>query len=246
MNLQFPLLCKKFVAMCYRLSNTANKEKIENEFGAIFRYPKLYKFNPIINGLEESFVSVITCKEPEKVSYAIWGILPDQFEEEWEDYQNVQNTLNIDHDKIYSDPLFSEAVKTRRCLIIVTGFFTYYLHHGELYPYYVHLPNGKPFGLAGIYNQLKDGFITCGLILSEANSFISHINSNQKMPLSLNKEDQDLWLNEETNEFVIKKILNNNVDLDFKAHPIAKEFYKAGITYDSVLEPVYYKNIPKC
>lgn len=232
--------------MCYRLSNTAKREVIENEFGAIFRYPKLHKFNPIINGLEESFVSVVTCKEPKKISYAIWGILPGQFEEDWEDFQNVQNTLNIDHDKIDDNPLFSEAVKTRRCLIIVTGFFTYYLHEGELYPYYVHLDNDKPFALAGIYNQLKDGFITCGLILSEANSFISHIhNSNHKMPLSLNKEDQDLWLNKNTSAFLINELLNKNVDIDFKAHPIAKEFHKVGITYDSVLEPVYYKNIPK-
>lgn len=237
---------ENLTVMCYRLSNTAKREVIENEFGALFKYPKLHKFNPIINGLEESFVSVITSKDPKVISYAIWGILPGQFEEDWEDFQNVQNTLNIDHDKIEDDPLFNESIKTRRCIIIVTGFFTYYLHKGELYPYYVHLSEDQPFALAGIYNQLKDGFITCGLILSEANSFISKIhNSNHKMPLSLDKEHQDIWLNEDTNELEIQNILNKSIHMDYHAHPIAKEFHKIGITYDSVLEPVYYKNIPK-
>lgn len=232
--------------MCYRLSNTAKRELIEDEFGALFKYPKLHRFNPIINGLEESFVSVITCKASTEISYAIWGMLPGKFEEDWEDFQNVQNTLNIDHDKIDADPLFSEAVNTRRCIIIVTGFFTYYLHNGELYPYYVHLENDKPFALAGIYNQLNDGFITCGLVLSHANSFISQIhNSNHKMPMALNQEAQDVWLNENTCKSEIKDVLNTQTNLDFEAHPIAKEFHKRGITYDSILDPVDYKDIPK-
>lgn len=232
--------------MCYKLSNTATKEEIEYEFGIDFKYPKLHMNNPIINGLEESFIPVQTLEKPGEILYAIWGILPPHFEENWEDFQSVQNTLNIDFDKIEVDPLFKSSLQKRRCIIIVTGFFTYYLHQGELYPYYVHIKDNKPFALAGLYNELNDGFITSTLILSEANSFISHIhNSNHKMPLSLNKDEQNVWLKKRATDAEIDHILNSDTALDYEAHPIAKEFHKIGITYDSVLDPVYYKNIPK-
>ncbi|WP_299125749.1 SOS response-associated peptidase family protein [uncultured Winogradskyella sp.] len=232
--------------MCYRLSNTANKHAIEEEFNVQFKYPKLHRNNPVINGLEESFISVITMEEPKSVSYAIWGILPKLYEDDWEHYQNIQNTLNIEYDKIDEEQLYSEALMNRRCLIIVTGFFTYYLHKGELYPYYVHLTNEKPFALAGIYNQLKDGFITCALILSKANSFISKIhNSNHSMPFALDEDMQKLWLDDSLDYTETHQLLGKKINLDFSAHPIAKEFHKIGVTYDSVLEPVFYKDIPK-
>ncbi|WP_299130650.1 SOS response-associated peptidase family protein [uncultured Winogradskyella sp.] len=232
--------------MCYRLSNTAERDTIEKEFNATFKFPKLHKNNPVINGLEESFISVITAEDPKSISYAIWGILPKQFEDDWEYYQNVQNTLNIESDKIEQEPLYNEALINRRCLIIVTGFFTYYLYRGTLYPYYVHLKNDSPFALAGVYNELKDGFLTCALVLSEANSFISKIhNYDHKMPFILNAEHQNRWLDKDLDSTKIYQLFEEKADLDFRAHPIAKEFHKVGVTYDSVLEPVFYKGIPK-
>lgn len=232
--------------MSYRLSNTAKMHHIEDEFSAHFKYPNLYVPNPMINGLDESAISIITSEKKNEITFAIWGILPKYFDEQWSVFQNLQNTLNVDHDRLHDNPLYKEALLQRRCLILVSGFFTYYLHKNELYPYYVQLRSKKPFALAGIYNQLKDGFLTCSLILSKPNAYQSKIyNSTHRLPLALDVTSRENWIASNADAKKIQDVLSQKVDLDFVSHPIAKEFHNIGITYKSLLEPVYYNGIPK-
>ncbi len=219
---------------------------IERTFGASFKFPKLHKETPVIDGLMESSVSLITMEDKQEVSLGIWGLLPETFKDDWQYFQDVQNTLNVDMKGIKEDQKYKGVLENRRCLVLVTGFFTYYLHHGDLYPYYVHLESDNPFAIAGVYNRLDDGFITCSIIVSKANSFIKKIhNSNTMMPVVLNKSNQRKWLDLKTEDDVLTTIADTTSQLKFKAHPIAKEFHKMGVNYDSVLDPVDYNNIPK-
>ncbi|MDD7885433.1 SOS response-associated peptidase [Flavivirga sp. 57AJ16] len=232
--------------MCYKISNTASVNTIEKAFNVSFRFPKIHKSNPIIDGMKESTVSLITMNKPKEVSPAIWGILPESFQNEWQYFQNVKNTLNLKINDLNEDPKYQEAIKNRRCLIIATGFFTYYLYDGDLYPYYVHLKSEEPFVMAGIYNQLDDGFKTCSMIVSKANSYIQKIhNSDMLMPVVLDKLQQEKWLGIKTNTQSIALILDTVSQLEFNAYPIAKEFHKRDVVYDSILEPVFYSDIPK-
>ncbi|WP_430409358.1 SOS response-associated peptidase [Kordia sp.] len=232
--------------MCYKISNTASKEEIESIFNATFRFPKLHTKMPVIDGLAESSVSIIKMSKKEEVTLAIWGLLPRTFQEDWQYFQNVQNTLNVDLKGIGEDPKYQNALQERRCLIIATGFFTYYLHEGNLYPYYVHLPSNKPFAIAGVYNELDDGFVTCSIMVSKANDFIQEIhNSDTFMPVVLDKFNQNMWLSAHTSEKLIKTIIETTSELPFQAHTIAKEFHNLGVDFDAVLQPVSYRNVPK-
>lgn len=231
--------------MCYRISNTADAKTIEKAFNASFKYPKLHRKIPVIDGLIESSVSVITMKNADQISLAIWGILPETYQDDWQNYQNVQNTLNISFASINNEEIYNNALRSRRCLVLVTGFFTYYLYDGNLYPYYVHLESKKPFAIAGVFNQLDDGFFTCSLIVSKANSFIKKINnSDTLMPVIIDDYNQENWLDSKASMQDINTIINTPSQLNFKAYPINKEFHKLGIDYDSVLHPVKYSSIP--
>lgn len=53
----------------------------------------------------------------------------------------------------------------------------------------------------------------------------------------------DEWLDLSTPIDRVKQILGKQVRGKFKAHTIEKEFYKNDILYDSMLQPVSYKNI---
>ncbi len=231
--------------MCYKISNTATVATIEKVFNASFKFPKLHKKAAVIDGLIESSISIITMTNREQVSLAIWGILPEMYQDDWQYFQNVQNTLNVNLNTINDDVKYKKALKSRRCLILVTGFFTYYLRHGDLYPYYVHLKSNEPFAIAGVFNELDDGFITCSIIVSKANSFIKKIhNSDTLMPVVLDKFNQEKWLDSKISDKRIIEIINTVSQLSFKAYPIVKEFHKLGVDFDSVLDPVKYKNIP--
>ncbi len=232
--------------MSKKVSNSAKREEIEQEFGCTYLYPNLYTPESIIDGTEESTISVITSENPDFISFAIWGMLPDQYEDEWRDFQNALDTLNATKEMVESSPVFGPAFLNRRCLIIVTGYFVYHLKNGVLYPYYVRSKSLKPFCLAGIYNTLEDGFITCSLLNTKVSGVIEKIqNIEDMMPIPIDFSFYADWLNPSSSLETINRILDVPNQIPLTAHPIAKEFFKNGITYDGMLQPVYYKDIPK-
>ncbi|AOW21513.1 SOS response-associated peptidase family protein [Urechidicola croceus] len=185
--------------MYYKLLNTATKNDIEEEFNLQFQFPNLYKVENIIEGLKESVLSIITIEHKNYISYGIWGLLPKKYNGNWSDFQAVTNTLNIDFKSFKADAKYRKILRRRRCLIIVTGFITTVLKNGKLEYYYVNNIFKKPFALAGVYNRLEDGFITCSLVTVKSSPFIRTIqNINNRMPLFLGKKNQNLWLDEDT------------------------------------------------
>lgn len=121
-------------------------------------YPSFYTPKKVIDGHKENYLPIITMEFPAAIQHAIWEILPIKYEEDWADFQNYMNTLTISNADIDTDIWNSEAFLCRRSLIIVNGFYTCYLIDGGIYYFYVSLLSQKPFSLAGIYNQLEDGF----------------------------------------------------------------------------------------
>ncbi|WP_340201845.1 SOS response-associated peptidase [Ascidiimonas sp. W6] len=232
--------------MYYKLSNIAERTQLESNFEVKFRFPRLYTKSYVINGMNEELLTVITQNTPYVAKPAIWGILPEKYEDDWRFFQEITNTLNVNVNDISSQKWWYEALLRRRCLIMVTGFFTNYIQNGVIYPYYVYLPQNEPFLLAGIYNKLEDGFITCSLLTSPANNQIKKIQHlSDSMPVYIPKNLSKEWLSPSKTDMNIKKWIDYLPPLTFKAHPIAKEFFKNNISYDSMLEPVFYDHIPK-
>lgn len=229
--------------MYFKISNTAKREQMEKWTNTSFKYPHLYEPQLVINGLNEVSIPVITIENPNELALAIWGMLPEFYEEDWTIFQNTTNTLNLHEESMSSDLWYVDALKHRRSLIPVTGFFTSYLKEGKTYPYYISLKDNKPFYLAGIYNTLEDGFITCSLIVGKANNFIKKFqNVVDCMPLIVTANNKEEWLDKNTPLDYIKKILKSPIANKFQANPIAKELFNNDITYDSMLLPYQYDN----
>jgi putative SOS response-associated peptidase YedK len=199
----------------------------------------------MVNGFEEATIPIVTMEEPSVITPAIWGILPEGYKENWQDFQNFCNTLNVPLHSINKDLWYSKSLLNRRCLIPVTGFFTTYVKNGIIYPFFFSNSNNMPICLAGIYTKTNDGFLTCSIITCEADEVIGQVhNVDSTMPVILSKEKHSLWLSEETEMENIMNILNTAHDHNLKSHPIAREFYTNNISYNSMLEPVFYEAIP--
>ncbi|WP_179018701.1 SOS response-associated peptidase family protein [Winogradskyella forsetii] len=229
--------------MFYKLSNTSDVLKIEDAFDAKFKYPFLYKSAPIINGLSEQSLPVITMNNPSQVDYAIWGMLPQDYKEGWDNFQNLTNTLNISLDKIHTLDWAYPLINEQRCIVIVSGFFTSYIHNGEVYPFYVYEKNYKPFALAGVYSTLADGFLSVSIITSTLKNDLNNIhNIGQDFPIAIDNEEYKHWLSKDL-DLSISGIENIRKS-ELKAHTISKEFYKNDIIYESILEPAHYVGLP--
>lgn len=229
--------------MFYKLSNTKDLLEIESAFDATFKYPLLYKTAPIINGLSEPSLPVITMKSPTTIDYAIWGLLPQNYKEDWKNFQKLTNTLNISADTVHHIDWINKMISHQRCVIIVSGFFTSYLYDGEVYPFYVYEKNHKPFALAGVYSILNDGFLSVSIVTSALRNELEHVhNLGHEFPIAMSEEHYKDWLSP------LMDLANNGLDqltkLELKAHTISKEFYKNDIIYDTILEPAHYGGLP--
>lgn len=225
--------------MFYKISNNCTRNTIENKYNRSFIFPDIYEAKPIINGLEECLVPIITSQEKANIRFAIWGMLPHDYKGDWQDYQNSHNTLNM--------PIGGELTnytlqlsQTKKCVIIVSGFFINFLKNGKLYTYYVYKENEEPFLLGGLHTKLEDGYFTCSIYYTKANNFIKKIsNTNNLMPLIINDTYLDDWL-----AGSLKNVNNHNTDEVLFAHTISKDFYDNTIIFGAVLKPIPFKNVP--
>lgn len=224
--------------MFYKLSNTAQRKDIEDEFEVTFEFPRLYRPATVINGLKESTLPIITMDNPTKVNYAIWGLLPQTLEENWEVFQRLTNTLNINYEVLhFEDNLYSDALNNRRCLIITTGFFTSALHNGKMYPFHVYLKNHKPFCIAGVYNQLNDGFITCSILIKKtANELGAIPNFLSYAPVIFGDNERHHWLNKRFDFDSLRDLITSHQNLTYESHPVSKEFYHNDNFFDKILK----------
>lgn len=232
--------------MCKKISNVIDKDTLERTFKATFSYGSLYKKQAVINGAVESSLSVITQANPSEISFAIWGLLPSTYQDEWFHFQSVYHTLNCTVEELHRNSFFGGCIEDQRCLILVSGFFVYHLKNGVLYPYYVYHDQGLPISIGGVYTQLDDGFLTVALIMKESDAAIRAIqNIESTMPLIIEEKDRNDWLSTTTSKAQIEHQLVSKEDHHLKAHPVAREFFKNDIIFDGILEPVDYENIPK-
>ena len=239
------LLAIRLVNMHYKLSNTAEREHLEHSFQMPFKHPNLYRPEIVINGLAETNLPVIISEDAKVISISIWGLLPQRYKNDWEHFQNLTNTLNIDERNIGSSLWYADAFQKRRCLILVTGFFTTILKNGVSYPYYISKNSGEPFYLGGIYNILEDGFITCALVVKTADSYLQKFhNISNTMPKIVPRKSAESWLNTDMPYSEARALISNQEENMLRANPIVKEFFNQNISYDSMLDTYEYNDLP--
>lgn len=209
--------------MYQRLSNRATLSQIESEFNLPFLYPDIYAPCPVIDGSKESLLPVITDANEAYIQFGIWGILPENYDGSWKSFQKIEKTLHVSDSSLFeNDSRLLPSREKHRCLIIISGFFTYRIEDGIAQPYYVHLPNHKPFSLAGIYTILNDGFITCSFLLTPAkNGFQNIPNKEKMMPLVIPGSIRNIWLNKRTPLGSIQTLTNAVDSPEFSYYPLS-------------------------
>ncbi|MBR9853288.1 MAG: SOS response-associated peptidase [Algicola sp.] len=212
--------------MIYKLSNDAGRETIEKEFGIPFRYPNLYRPNPVINGFHETSLSVVTMEDPKEITFAIWGLMPQDFKEDWHIFQENTNSLNVKLEELNSVGWMKDSFAQRRCLIIVTGFYTYLLENGSTHGYHIQQTSKKPFYLAGTYNRLNDGFLCTALMVNQTDPFISsYHNISNLAPVIVPKGSASTWLQKESSKESLSDIINNPKQVNLIADRMTDRFF---------------------
>jgi putative SOS response-associated peptidase YedK len=131
-----------------------------------------------------------------------WGLVPAWFRGVNE-FEMAKTTFNARIETLSEKASFKSLIKRSRCIVSSTGFFEWKHENKQKIPHFIYPTNDSVLSLAGLYdswmnpnsNEILNSFT---IITSEANDFMAEIhNSKKRMPLILNANDEESWLNGE-------------------------------------------------
>jgi putative SOS response-associated peptidase YedK len=121
-----------------------------------------------------------------------WGLIPS-----WaKDPRIGDRMINAQAETAATKPSFRAAFRRRRCLVLADGFYEWQVLGRRKQPFYVGMRDECPFAFAGLWehweSQAGEAIDSCTLLTMEPNELIRSF--HHRMPVILDKQDYDLWL----------------------------------------------------
>ena len=140
--------------------------------------------------------AIVEGQEGRQVRQFRWGFRPP-----WaRDARDVPAPINARAETVLDRTLFRSSVARRRCLMVADGFYEWQIIPGQKrkQPLYIQRRDGALFGIAGLYTDApqtggqEQGWGSCALITCAPNALMIPI--HDRMPVLLEPQDEDLWL----------------------------------------------------
>jgi putative SOS response-associated peptidase YedK len=177
--------------MCGRFSRASGREALADEFPGV-QLGEM-EFRPRYNVAPSQTVEAIICDAPTlRLAPMRWGFTPAFAKDP------TFAPINARAETVATSPLFRQAFRRGRCLIVADGFYEWRKDGRRKTPYFVHLRSGRPFGFAGIYAEpaslAEDGTMlpTCAIITCSPNKLLAEIHN--RMPVILSVAARARWL----------------------------------------------------
>ncbi len=219
------------------------------------RFVQKESFHPIYSTSGFTFpqLPAITSENPEGIIYLQWGLIPVWVKDIEVANKTRGQTLNARSETIFLKPSFRHLIMSKRCLILVDGFFEWRHENKQTYPYYIHLANHVPFAMAGIWDSWKNPetgkhIKTCAIITTKANPLLEKIhNTKKRMPVILPKDREKLWLDPEIEKDVIQSMLVPYDMNEMEAHTVPNLVNQLGFNTENsdVIKEQEYPDLPK-
>ncbi|MCG8332640.1 MAG: SOS response-associated peptidase [Chitinophagales bacterium] len=177
--------------MCGRFSFSTSPKKIQEHFGDIETGENL-RMN--FNVAPTQYSYVITDKDPHKLSYFRWGLVPH-----WsKDAKNAARLINARMEGIASKPSFRVPIRKRRCLIIADSFYEWKKENGKKIPFRILPKKDQLLVMGGIWDvwyKNEEPMSTFSIITTPPNKEVAPIHN--RMPLIFTKKREwGRWLSE--------------------------------------------------
>jgi putative SOS response-associated peptidase YedK len=182
--------------MCGRFELHSAFEIIAQIFGlagGVSAFPASYNIAP-----GQDIAIVVNEGGKNKLATCRWGFAPTWAKDLKEGYKMI----NARAETVAEKPSFRQAFIRHRCLVVADGFYEWKNESGKKTPVYVRMKNGKPFGMAGLYNLWTspegEQVCTSTIITTDANESLRHV--HDRMPVIAPPDKYDLWLNPDVDE----------------------------------------------
>ena len=176
--------------MCGRFDLHLPIEFLADYFGV----PVLQGLHPHFNISPTQQVLVIRTDQAGSRHFAFlkWGLIPS-----WaKDLSIGSKLINARSETVDVKPSFRNAFKYQRCVVPANGFYEWENVGGKKKPLYVKMKDDSPMIFAGLWDHWKsaEGNVieSCTILTSTSNDLIKPL--HDRMPVILDKQDVDLWL----------------------------------------------------
>ncbi len=212
--------------MCGRFTLSKEEDFIEYRFSK----KSAAKLNPNYNVAPGSNIATISQFNSEKISLMKWG---------WSNSLNSPSGLiiNARTESVLEKYIYKSAINNHRCLIIADGYIEWKTTKMGKKPYLIKFESNQLFTFAGIAREISDSsgknIHECLILTTNANDSVCHI--HHRMPLILNKEIEDAWINEKIDNQEFEKIFTSNSKHQLISYVIDKKINKVSNNYPELL-----------
>jgi putative SOS response-associated peptidase YedK len=150
-----------------------------------------------------------------------WGLIPF-----WAKDKKISASLaNARAETLFEKPAFRQSVKSKRGIMVMSGFYEWHTEQGSKQPYYFKQQNDSLLAVAALWDtwQSETETIHSGcLITTAANSLMQPI--HQRMPVILSKTEQAVWMNnQECNQGQLMDLMHPYRPEDLICYPVTRQ-----------------------
>ncbi len=117
--------------------------------------------------------------------------------------------INARSETVATSPMFRDAFRHRRCVVVADGFYEWRKDGARKTPYFVHLRTERPFGFAGIWSAPRASagapVATCAILTCPPNELMATIHN--RMPVILPAVACARWLDTDAREAQLRDLL---------------------------------------
>ncbi|MEL6327223.1 MAG: SOS response-associated peptidase [Cyanobacteria bacterium J06626_23] len=226
--------------MCGRYTQTKSGEVLAKTFNLVETpdVPPRYNIAP-----SQPILAVAAPEGARQLRAFQWGLVPS-----WSKDPTIGNRMiNARAETVAEKPSFRAAFKRRRCLIVADGFYEWKKIDGQKtkQPFYIHLKGHAPFGFAGLWEHWEGGdgsyLETCTILTTAPNALMEPIHN--RMPVIVNPDDYDTWLDPERGEFrqdrgLLESLLRPYEAEHMEAYPVSTQVNSPRNENPDCLEPL--------
>lgn len=218
--------------MIERYTITTSRTSLAERFSV--DVPDFYKER--YNAAPTQLLPVITSSAPEGVSLFYWGTSP-----EWSKNKMLsEKIINIRTESFEERPALKRALMKARCIVPADGFYAWKkVGKKTNIPYHFVLSNRETFAFAGLWEEFEDNdgneIQTFSIITVPANEVVTNV--AERMPVILNKKDEQVWLDKSATEQDILELLKPLKASRLDYYPVSPGIANTSLDVASLILP---------
>ena len=224
--------------MCGRITSKVSPQELRELFEVVRGFDDV-DWSPRYNVAPTTqMICVRETSDGREVFPAKWGLIPS-----WsKDAKLGVSAFNARSDTIATKPMFRSAFKSRRCLIMASGFYEWRkLDAKNKQPYYITLKNGEPMPMAGLWESWTspkgDLIESCTIVTHTANDMMAPL--HDRMPVILSHALIDPWLDLAIKEPAqIQPMLGHFPADEMQAWPVSKDVGNVRNQGEALTQPI--------